>query len=876
MATMETNFQMHKWTALVPDVPQTTESINNCPPPTRIFHGQQGVLDKMHKYFSQDLGKQHIFLLHGLGGAGKTQIALKFIQEASFFSDSFHVDTSTPQTISAGLKDIAIKKRIGNTPEDALNWLRSTANEWLLFFDNADDPTVNLNNYFPQCNHGSILITSRNPGLCVYAGSHSLISDMEEADAAVLLLRSAVQETTPKNQEISAQIVKALCYFPLAIIQAGASIAKSGSLDSYLALFTENRTRLLSKKPAQSHDNYAWTVYTTWQISFKQLSPGSQKLLQLCSFLHHQGISEEIFSKASLYTFPLAGPSQAELKGATEFLSQFLGPTGTWESLLFTDLTNQLRAYSLINLTSETRLFSIHPLVHSWSQTTIEDQKFYHSVMAAIVGMSIASIHSADLKYAGLQLLPHVDSLLHGETQITPDFNYEYGNIYYSSGQLKKALNFIVAVVETRKKKLGEDHPDTLHSMSNVAATYGELGELHRAQVIYSIVLKKQKTLLGEDHPETLRTMGYQAYMYRWLGKLSEAEKLDTVVLERQRSILGDEHRETLSTMSSLVATYQKQGRLKEAKTIVTTVLEKQKSLFGEDHPAIFRSMRQLAHIYRDLGEWRKAKELQIVVLGKQKQILGGNHPETLITMMNLGFTYRELGQSREAERLAITVLEQLHKTLGADHPDTLHAMGNLAMSYHQLGQLKNAEALEVVVLQKRQEIFGEEHRDTFWTMRNLASTYYELGRLDEAAELEVVVFEKQRKILGEYHPDTLLSMGNLARTYLKLGRLNEAEDLGSVVLKKRKQVLGEDHPHSLLATGDLAHIYQKLGQWKEAEELQVAVLEKQSRILGNTHPHTLVTRQRLKETYQQLGRMEDAKSMDFEQVEGHEVSLIV
>ena len=73
-----------------------------------------------------------------------------------------------------------------------------------------------------------------------------------------------------------------LYYLPLAIVQAGAYIAKSGSMDSYLELFSQNKARLLSEKPGQSHDSYAWTVYTTWQISFDQLSQVAATLLQRC------------------------------------------------------------------------------------------------------------------------------------------------------------------------------------------------------------------------------------------------------------------------------------------------------------------------------------------------------------------------------------------------------------------------------------------------------------------------------------------------------------------------------------------------------------------------------------------------------------------
>jgi hypothetical protein len=124
------------------------------------------------------------------------------------FPNTFLVDTSTIETIKTGLKAIAASHSAGNTAEDAFKWLCNTRDEWLILFDNADDPKINLNKWFPQCAHGNIVITSRNPGLVVYAGSHSLVSDMEEPDAIELLLKSAVQDSTPSNKRLATSIVK--------------------------------------------------------------------------------------------------------------------------------------------------------------------------------------------------------------------------------------------------------------------------------------------------------------------------------------------------------------------------------------------------------------------------------------------------------------------------------------------------------------------------------------------------------------------------------------------------------------------------------------------------------------------------------------------
>ncbi|KAJ6547973.1 hypothetical protein DFH09DRAFT_632327 [Mycena vulgaris] len=728
MAAIDTNLQVHKAfsTGRLPGLSTApaTQTITKCPPPSRIFHGRQNILDKMQKFFEQDLGKQHIYLLHGLGGAGKTQIGLKFIEELSArFSDIFLIDTSTTETIDTGLKNIAATQNAGSTAQDGLDWLSSKPAEWLLFFDNADDPNINLNNYFPRCKHGNILITSRNPRLRVYAGLDSWVSDMEEADAVELLLKSAAQAFTPGNKEIAAEIVQALYYFPLAIIQAGAFISKSGALSSYLPLYAENQAQLLSEQPDQSHDDYARTVYTTWQISFGRLSKSAATLLQLCSFLHYRGISEEMFSRASLYNFGSIGPSKEELHDPLEFLSQFSGPTGAWNSLRFMGVMNEITSYSLANFDPDGKLYSIHPLVHNWSRSTLADQEQYHDWMVAIVGMSISGIPTQDMQLASLKLLPHVDSLLRGNTNMSPDFRSDYGRLYFYADRLKDAAQLHLAILEHRRSVLGEDHLDTLSAMGALAVPYNELGKLQEAEELQVAVLEKQRKILGEDHPETLCAMENLASTYGQLGKLQEAKELGVVVLEKQRKILGEDHLETLRAMGNLASTYHRLGKLQEAEELEVVVLEKRRKILGEDHLETLRAMGNLASTYHKQGKLQEAEELSVVVLEKQRKILGEDHPEALHTMGNLASTYYKQGKLEEAEELEVAVLEKRRRILGEDHLKTLHAMNNLAFTHHKLGKFKEAEQLYVELRDRETALLGADHQDTLHTVKWLSRT---------------------------------------------------------------------------------------------------------------------------------------------------------
>ncbi|KAF8193565.1 hypothetical protein K438DRAFT_1674608 [Mycena galopus ATCC 62051] len=705
---------------------RASQIANHCPPPSRIFHGRRDILDKMHHFFTSDTGIQHIYVLHGLGGAGKTQIALKFIKESSSrFSDIFFIDTSTIATIDTGLKNIAVAKDSGDSPQDGLLWLTNKVEEWLLVFDNTDDPSINLNDFIPQCNHGNIIITSRNPGLCVYAGSHSLVSDMEEEDAVALLLKSATQEATIGTKPIATEIVKALHYLPLAIIQAGAFISKSQDLDRYLALYTKNQARLLSEKPAQSQDRYARTVYTTWQMSFDRLKRPAAMFLQHCSFLYHNGISEEIFSFAAKYTFPSSGPSKEELQVPLEFLSYFLGPTGEWDSLQFLDVMNEVRAYSLISFDAEKKLFSIHPLVHAWSRATVCDPERYKSTMGSILGMAISEHSRQNIQLASLVLCPHVELAVQMDSKVALVFQHQYGMIFWGAGKYKQSEKLLEEVLKIQKQLLGDNHPDTLPIMADLAITYSDLGEHRKAEELSVIVLEKQKQLLGSNHPDTLLTMGNLAHIYSDLGEHQKAKELNVIVLEKQ--------------------------------------------LLGDNHPETLRIMGRLARTYSDLGEHQKAEELRVIVLEKQEQVLGDNHPDTLRTMGNLARTYSHLGEHQKAEELNVIVLKKRKQVLGDNHPHTLRTMGRLASTYSDLKEHQKAKDLNAIVLEKQKHVLGDNHPDTLRTMGNLATTYSDLGEHQKAKELNIIVLEKQKQVLGDNHPATLLTMGNLATIQMRL-----------------------------------------------------------------------------------------------------------
>jgi hypothetical protein len=99
------------------------------------------------------------------------------------------------------------------------HWLASLHQQnWLLFFDNANNVQLDLAAFFPACRFGNILVTTRNPHLSIYAGAdgNAKITGMDPLDAKYLLLAISQSEKNDENEKLAELIVKVLfmiCFF---------------------------------------------------------------------------------------------------------------------------------------------------------------------------------------------------------------------------------------------------------------------------------------------------------------------------------------------------------------------------------------------------------------------------------------------------------------------------------------------------------------------------------------------------------------------------------------------------------------------------------------------------------------------------------------
>src|SRR3984957_2845928 len=471
-----------------------------------------------------------------------------------------------------------------------------------------------------------------------------------------------------------------LGYFALAVVQAGAYISRSEcGLHRYLEMYQERRGELLEeyRNQVQKIDDYEWTVYTTWTMSFERLSPLAATFLKVCAFLHHDGISEAMFQNAAsnltscVPHLSTTNHESESLSAAKEFLDSFRTTGSLWDTQKFLKVVMEIRSYSLIDFDPENRLYSIHPLVHAWTFTIISNGELVRTCTQYILSMSCSLGEDSEDYTFRRTLLPHVDTALQGGTNAVPDVAAALGLVYVDGGRWKEAEKLQVLVVETMKRVLGEEHPDTLTSMDNLASTYRSQGRWKEAEMLGVLVVETMKQVLGEEHPDTLTSMDNLASTYRRQGRWKEAEMLDVLVTETMKRVLGEEHPDTLMSMNNLASTYWSQGRWKEAEMLDVLVMETRRRVLGEEHPHTLASINNLACTYRSQGRWKEAEMLEVSVMETRKRVLGEEHPDTLTSMYNLAFTYRSQGRWKEAEMLGGFVMGRRKRGLGGGEPAT-------------------------------------------------------------------------------------------------------------------------------------------------------------------------------------------------------------
>jgi hypothetical protein len=793
----------------VPGFLEGVPLIWNVPNRNAGFTGRAAVLGTLHEDLSA--GGRTVVLaraLHGLGGVGKTQVALEYAHQFKADYDLiWWIPAEQPQAISLALADLAARLGLqtGDDATDAAavaleHLRRGAAGRWLLIFDNAEDP-ADLGPFLPA-GPGHVIVTSRHRAWTHYAEPVEL--DVFTGQESTAHLARRVPGLAPGD---AARIAAAVGDLPLAIEQAAAWLSETGMP---AALYIERlETHAIGTLGLSESFGYATPVVATWNLSLGRLrerSPAAVHLLQILAFC-----SPEPISMTLLY--------------GDELIASLLPFDGALcDKLMLGQVIRDIARLSLVRVDQASQSLQIHRLVQAVirSQMTAEQQA--------------DARHAVHRMLAGARPQGGTDDPAHWPT---------YDTIWPH-------------LVPSRAEE--SDHDGTRELLIDWVRYQWKRGE-HEPGLELARRLERLWTgQFGADDVQTLRLQFEIANLLRSQGRFTEARELDTLVLGRQRDVLGPGHLHALMTAGGLAGDYRGLGEYQLALASDQRTYASCKEQLGEEHPRTLVAANNLAISLRLIGDYPAARQLDQETLRRRRTALSPDHPDTLHSAVSLAEDMRAEGHVRESAELLRGTWNRFRAVLGDDTRATLRCADSLAISLRESGALHEAMRLARDTHERYLGRHGRAVPDALRCALNLAAAYAAVGENARARELAAEVRGDYESSLGDGHPNTLAAANNLAIYLRRTGDLPQARQLATDTLAKLRGTLGHDHPFSLASAINLAACLGDTQDLPQAESLQRDTLRDLQKKLGPRHPDTLACEAGLAVTLHRAGQDEEAE----------------
>src|SRR5579859_608553 len=520
-----------------------------------FFSGREEVLQALHRA----LHSRQPIALYGLGGIGKTQIALEYAyQYSQDYAVMFWIKAETVESIRSSfllMAEVLQLPEQGESDQSRVvaavqRWL-SNHRQWLLIWDNVVDLEL-LQRWLPAARQGASLLTTRCQALGTLAQGLEL-SPMGREEGLLFVLRRAKvlgPEATgeqieqfaiskPGEYAAAAKLVADMAGLPLALDQAGSYIEETGcSFSDYLNRYTRQRIRLLDRRGGSGGD-HPQSVTTTFMLVLEQEEREQHvaaDVLRVCALLHAEAIPEEVFVKGAAHL----GPA---LEALTNDPAQFDQAIAT------------LLHLSLVQRDAQAHTLSIHRLVQAVLRERMCEQEQVIWLQRVIAALNAVFPEVSDEPCRQCErLLPHVLACAaalpdQAGSQELVGLLRKVADYLSMRAQYEQAEPLFQHALHIWKRAWGPEHPDVATPLSNLALLYSEQKKYEQAEPLFQRALHVREYALGSEHPDTARSLADLAVLCTKRDGHEQTKPLFQQVLAILEQRLGQAHHDTVKVM---------------------------------------------------------------------------------------------------------------------------------------------------------------------------------------------------------------------------------------------------------------------------------------------------------------------------------------
>jgi tetratricopeptide (TPR) repeat protein len=714
----------------------------------------------------------------GLGGAGKTQLALEYAyRHTADYDIVWWVRAEEPVTLIAGYAKLATElglpeKELADqqaTAAAVLSWLGHHPG-WLLILDNAPHP-ADCRDRLPPVATGHVLITSRDPNWGSVAKPLKL-PVLPRAEAVEFL-----QKRCGRDEPAAAgELCGALGDLPLALEQAGAYIeATASSIAEYCALYRSRPRELLND-----------AVAATWQISFERLqteAPEALELLYLTAFLAPDDIDPKLVSpaipdamqfnsaKAALLRYSLidvAGGIIAVhrlVQAATRDRLAIGGQEAKWAEA----------AVRLVNAAFPFKL----DLVETWNPSA---RLFPHALTAAghsdrlgvALGPTCHLLNQAGLYLNNRGQLGEAGEALKRALAIAekvygpdhPDVAIRasnIGTILKDQGDLVGALQYTRRALAIDEKAYGPDHPTVAAFASNIGAILRDQGDLPGALQYTRRALAIDEKVYGPGHPNVATDANNIGAILRAQRDLPGALQYTQRALTIIEKVYGPDHPNVATLANNMGATLKAQGDLPGALQYARRALAIDEKVYGLDHPNVARDANNIGQILQDQGDLPGALKYTRRALAIDEKVYGPDHPSVAAFASNIGRILKDQGDLPGALQYTRRALAIDEKVYGPDHPNVATFASNIGQILQAQGDLPGALQHTRRALAIDENVYGPDHPKVATDANNIGRILQDQGDLDGALPYAQRAVRILQATYGPDNPQTRVVIENLA-----------------------------------------------------------------------------------------------------------------